>query len=167
SIINSNIASRLGQGSVSWINYADRLMEFPTALLGVALGTILLPRLSKAHVDADSTEYSAFLDWGLRVTFLLAAPSALALFFFSEPLTATLFNYGKFDAHTVTMLARALATYAFGLVGIIPITILAPGIYAKQHINTPSKIAVGLLVVTQLSNYAFVPIIGRAEPTLS
>ena len=106
-IINTNIASRLGQGAVSWINYADRLMEFPTALLGVALGTILLPSLSKAHVDADSHEYSALLDWGLRVTFLLAAPSALALFFFATPLTATLFNYGKFDAHTVTMVARA------------------------------------------------------------
>ncbi len=166
-IINTNIASRLGQGAVSWINYADRLMEFPTALLGVALGTILLPSLSKAHVDADSTEYSALLDWGLRVTFLLAAPSALALFFFAEPLTATLFNYGKFDAHTVTMVARALATYGIGLVGIILIKILAPGFYAKQDIKTPVKIAIGVLVVTQLSNYVFVPIIGHAGLTLS
>ncbi len=87
-IINTNIASRIGPGAVSWINYADRLMEFPTALLGVALGTILLPSLSKAHVDADPHEYSSLLDWGLRVTFLLAAPSAVALFFFAEPLTA-------------------------------------------------------------------------------
>jgi putative peptidoglycan lipid II flippase len=166
-IINTNIASRLGQGAVSWINYADRLMEFPTALLGVALGTILLPSLSKAHVDADSTEYSALLDWGLRVTFLLAAPSALALFFFAEPLTATLFNYGKFDAHTVVMVARALATYGIGLVGIILIKILAPGFYAKQDIKTPVKIAVGVLVVTQLSNYVFVPLIGHAGLTLS
>ena len=87
-IINTNIASRIGPGAVSWINYADRLMEFPTALLGVALGTILLPSLSKAHVDADPHEYSSLLDWGLRVTFLLAAPSAVALFFFAQPLTA-------------------------------------------------------------------------------
>lgn len=166
-IINTNIASRLGQGAVSWINYADRVMEFPTALLGVALGTILLPSLSKAHVDADATEYSALLDWGLRVTFLLAAPSALALFFFAAPLTATLFNYGKFDAHTVTMVARALATYGIGLVGIILIKILAPGFYAKQDIKTPVKIAVGVLVVTQLSNYVFVPMIGHAGLTLS
>ena len=161
-IINTNIASRLGQGAVSWINYADRLMEFPTALLGVALGTILLPSLSKAHVDADSHEYSALLDWGLRVTFLLAAPSALALFFFATPLTATLFNYGKFDAHTVTMVARALATYGIGLVGIILIKILAPGFYAKQDIKTPVKIAIGVLIVTQISNYVFVPLIGHA-----
>ncbi|WP_425122852.1 murein biosynthesis integral membrane protein MurJ [Burkholderia gladioli] len=166
-IINTNIASRLGQGAVSWINYADRLMEFPTALLGVALGTILLPSLSKAHVDADATEYSALLDWGLRVTFLLAAPSALGLLVFAEPLTATLFNYGKFDAHTVEMVARALAAYGIGLVGIILIKILAPGFYAKQDIKTPVKIAIVVLIVTQLSNYVFVPILGHAGLTLS
>ncbi len=166
-IINTNIASHLGQGAVSWINYADRLMEFPTALLGVALGTILLPNLSKAHVDADAAEYSALLDWGLRVTFLLAAPSALALFFFASPLTATLFNYGKFDAHTVVMVARALAAYGIGLVGIILIKILAPGFYAKQDIKTPVKIAIGVLVITQLSNYVLVPRLGHAALTLS
>lgn len=83
------------------------------------------------------------------------------------PLTATLFNYGKFDAHTVTMVARALATYGIGLVGIILIKILAPGFYAKQDIKTPVKIAVGVLVITQLSNYVFVPLIGHAGLTLS
>ncbi|MEA3116750.1 MAG: putative peptidoglycan lipid flippase [Paraburkholderia sp.] len=166
-IINTNIASRLGPGAVSWINYADRLMEFPTALLGVALGTILLPSLSKAHVDADSHEYSALLDWGLRVTFLLAAPSAVALFFFAVPLTATLFNYGRFDGHSVVMVARALAAYGVGLVGLILIKILAPGFYAKQDIKTPVKIGVGVLVATQVSNLAFVPIFAHAGLTLS
>ena len=116
-IINTNIASRIGPGAVSWINYADRLMEFPTALLGVALGTILLPSLSKAHVDADPRRIFALLDWGLRITFLLAAPSAVALFFFAEPLTATLFHYGKFDANSVVMVGRALAAYGIGLSG--------------------------------------------------
>ena len=166
-IINTNIASRLGAGAVSWINYADRLMEFPTALLGVALGTILLPSLSKAHVDADPHEYSALLDWGLRVTFLLAAPSAVALFFFAEPLTATLFHYGKFDANSVVMTARALAAYGVGLVGLILIKILAPGFYARQDIKTPVKIGVGVLVATQISNYIFVPIFSHAGLTLS
>ena len=166
-IINTNIASRIGPGAVSWINYADRLMEFPTALLGVALGTILLPSLSKAHVDADPHEYSSLLDWGLRVTFLLAAPSAIALFFFAEPLTATLFHYGKFDAHSVVMVGRALAAYGVGLIGLILIKILAPGFYAKQDIKTPVKIGVGVLVVTQLSNFVFVPIFAHAGLTLS
>lgn len=166
-IINTNIASRLGAGAVSWINFADRLMEFPTALLGVALGTILLPSLSKAHVDADPHEYSALLDWGLRVTFLLAAPSAIALFFFAEPLTATLFHYGKFDAHSVVMVGRALAAYGVGLIGLILIKILAPGFYARQDIKTPVKIGVAVLVATQISNYFFVPIFAHAGLTLS
>ncbi|GAB2903133.1 murein biosynthesis integral membrane protein MurJ [Paraburkholderia jirisanensis] len=166
-IINTNIASRIGPGAVSWINYADRLMEFPTALLGVALGTILLPSLSKAHVDADPLEYSALLDWGLRVTFLLAAPSAIALFFFAEPLTATLFHYGKFDGHSVVMVGRALAAYGVGLVGLILIKILAPGFYAKQDIKTPVKIGIGVLIFTQLCNYLFVPIFSHAGLTLS
>ncbi|MGF6876766.1 murein biosynthesis integral membrane protein MurJ [Paraburkholderia sp. MM5477-R1] len=166
-IINTNIASHIGPGAVSWINYADRLMEFPTALLGVALGTILLPSLSKAHVDADSHEYSSLLDWGLRVTFLLAAPSAIALFFFAQPLTAVLFNYGKFDGNAVVMVSRALAAYGVGLIGLILIKILAPGFYAKQDIKTPVKIGIGVLVVTQLSNYVFVPVFAHAGLTLS
>jgi putative peptidoglycan lipid II flippase len=166
-IINTNIASRIGPGAVSWINYADRLMEFPTALLGVALGTILLPSLSRAHVDADPHEYSSLLDWGLRVTFLLAAPSAIALFFFAEPLTAVLFHYGKFDAHSVVMVGRALSAYGVGLIGLILIKILAPGFYAKQDIKTPVKIGVGVLVVTQLCNLVFVPIFSHAGLTLS
>ncbi|KMZ13290.1 putative peptidoglycan lipid II flippase MurJ [Candidatus Burkholderia humilis] len=166
-IINTNIASHIGPGAVSWINYADRLMEFPTALLGAALGTILLPSLSKAHVDANHDEYSALLDWGLRITFLLAAPSAIALFFFAEPLTAAFFHYRKFDNHSVVMVGRALSAYGIGLIGLILIKILAPGFYAKQDIKTPVKIAVFVLVMTQVSNYVFVPIFSHAGLTLS
>jgi putative peptidoglycan lipid II flippase len=166
-IVNTNIASHLTPGSVSWLSYADRLMEFPTALLGVALGTILLPSLSKAHADADPHEYSALLDWGLRLTFLLAAPSAVALFFYAQPLTATLFNYGRFGAHDVSMVARALSAYGVGLVGLIVIKILAPGFYAKQDIKTPVKIAVVVLCVTQLCNYLFVPVFAHAGLSLS
>jgi putative peptidoglycan lipid II flippase len=166
-IINTNIASRLGPGAVSWINYSDRLMEFPTALLGAALGTILLPCLSKAHVDADPVEYSALLDWGLRITFLMAAPSGCALFFFAEPLTATLFHYGKFDAHSVVMVGRALSAYGVGLVGLILIKILTPGFYAKQDIKTPVIIGIIVLIAIQLSNLIFVPIFAHAGLTLS
>ncbi|MGE5622697.1 MAG: murein biosynthesis integral membrane protein MurJ, partial [Bacillota bacterium] len=124
-IINTNIASRLANGSVSWLSYADRLMELPTALLGVALGTILLPSLSKAHADNNTEEYSALLDWGLRLTFLLAMPAAVALATLSEPLTTTLFHYGKFDAQSVAMTGRALVAYGVGLIGLILVKILA------------------------------------------
>src|SRR6202790_572573 len=118
-LLNTNIASRIGPGAVSWINYSDRLMEFPTALLGVALGTILLPSLSKAHADGDPLEYSSLLDWGLRLTFLLAVPTAVALFVYAGPLTATLFNYGRFGAKDVLMVSHALTAYGVGLLGLI------------------------------------------------
>lgn len=166
-IINTNIASRLENGSVSWLSYADRLMEFPTALLGVALGTILLPSLSKAHATGNQTEYSALLDWGLRLTFLIALPSAVGLATLSEPLTTTLFHYGKFDTQSVVMTGRALVAYGVGLIGLILVKILAPGFYAKQDIRTPVKIAVGVLIATQLMNLLFVPWIAHAGLALS
>ena len=166
-IINTNIASRLENGSVSWLSYADRLMEFPTALLGVALGTILLPSLSKAHAEGDHTEYASLLDWGLRLTFLLALPSAVGLLTLSEPLTTTLFHYGKFDSQAVTMTGQALIAYGVGLIGLIVVKILAPGFYAKQDIRTPVKIGIGVLIATQLMNLLFVPWIAHAGLALS
>lgn len=166
-IINTNIASHLQNGSVSWLNYADRLMEFPTALLGVALGTILLPSLSKANADANMTEYSALLDWGLRLTFLLAMPAAVLLVTLPVPFTTTLFHYGKFDLQAVEMTARALIAYGVGLLGLILVKILAPGFYARQDIKTPVRIAIVVLVATQLMNLAFVPWIGHAGLALS
>jgi putative peptidoglycan lipid II flippase len=152
---------------VSWLSYADRLMELPTGLLGVALGTILLPSLSKAHANGDTAEYSSLLDWGLRLTFLLAMPAAVALMILSEPLTTTLFHYGKFDAVSVTMTARALVAYGVGLMGLILVKILAPGFYAKQDIATPVKIGIGVLIATQLMNLLFVPWIAHAGLALS
>jgi putative peptidoglycan lipid II flippase len=166
-LINTNIASRLGAGSVSVLQYADRLMEFPTGMLGVALGTVLLPSLSKANADGDPVEYSALLDWGLRLTFLLALPAAVGLAALAGPLIATLFNYGAFNAHAVTAATAPLMAYAAGLLGIILVKILAPAFYARQDIRTPVKIAVGVLVATQLMNMAFVPVLGVAGLALS
>lgn len=166
-MINTNIASRLEHGSVSWLSYGDRLMEFPTALLGVALGTILLPSLSKANANADHGEYSSLLDWGLRLTFLLALPSAVGLATLSIPLTATLFHHGKFDAISVAMTSRVLIAYGVGLIGLIVVKILAPGFYAKQDIKTPVKIAFAVLIMTQLLNSVFVPIFAVAGLALS
>ncbi|GGC85853.1 murein biosynthesis integral membrane protein MurJ [Undibacterium terreum] len=166
-LINSNLASRLQEGSISWLGYADRLMEFPTALLGVALGTILLPSLSKANADGDHAEYSALLDWGLRLTFLLAMPSAVGLATLSEPLTASLFHYHQFSADAVHKTATALIAYGAGLIGLIVVKILAPGFYAKQDIKTPVMIAVGVMLATQMMNYLFVPKLAHAGLALS
>jgi putative peptidoglycan lipid II flippase len=166
-MINTNIASRLDQSSVSWLSYADRLMEFPSALLGVALGTILLPSLSKAHADGDSDEYSSLLDWGLRLTFILALPAAVLMLTVSTPMTTVLFHYGKFNAHDVDMTGNALIAYGVGLIGLILVRILAPGFYAKQNIKTPVKIAIGVLIATQLMNLLFVPLIDHAGLALA
>lgn len=151
-IINTIFASFLISGSVSWMYYADRLMEFPTGLLGVALGTILLPSLAKTYSNDDTAEYSRLLDWGLRLALLLAIPSAVALALIAEPLTVAMFQYGKFTAHDAAMTQQALSAYAVGLVGLILIKILAPGFYARQNIKTPVKIALFTLAVTQLFN---------------
>ena len=166
-MINTSIASRLAEGSISWLSYADRLMEFPTAMLGVALGTILLPSLSKANVDGDKTEYSALLDWGLRLTFLLALPAAVGMATLATPLIATLFHYGKFTAESVTMSTQPLVAYSLGLIGIILVKTLAPAFYARQDIRTPVKIALGVLIATQLMNLLFVPYIAVAGLALS
>lgn len=154
-LINTIFASFLETGSVSWLYYADRLMEFPTGVLGVALGTILLPSLSRAHAQKTPEEYSRLLDWGLRLTLLLALPAALALAILAIPLTATLFHHGQFGAHDVRMSSQALTAYSVGLAGLILVKVLAPGFYARQNIKTPVKIGMLTLFATQLMNLAF------------
>jgi putative peptidoglycan lipid II flippase len=154
-LINGIFASFLVTGSVSWLYYADRLMEFPTGVLGVALGTILLPSLSRSFAEKTGEEYSRLLDWGLRLTLLLALPAALGLAILSVPLIATLFHHGAFDAHDVEMTSRALIAYSIGLVGLILVKVLAPGFYARQNITTPVKIGVLTLAATQVMNLAF------------
>ncbi|MDR0208985.1 MAG: murein biosynthesis integral membrane protein MurJ [Pseudomonas putida] len=155
-IINTIFASFLVAGSVSWMYYADRLMELPSGVLGVALGTILLPTLAKTYANRDRHEYSRILDWGLRLCFLLVLPCTLALGILAEPLTVALFQYGKFTAFDAAMTQRALIAYSVGLLALILVKVLAPGFYAQQNIRTPVKIAIFTLVCTQLLNLALI-----------
>ncbi len=200
-LINTIIASFLVSGSVSWLYYADRLMEFPAGMLGVALGTILLPSLSKAAAagagaipagqtgqnaagekavleavhkaantaarEAGNNEFSQLLDWGLRLTFLLALPAALGLAMLATPLVSTLYHYGAFAAHDVEQTRVALVAYAAGLIGLILVKVLAPGFYARGDIRTPVKIAVFTLVLTQAMNLAFVGMLQHAGLALA
>ena len=166
-LINTQIASRLGAGSVSWLTYADRLMEFPTAMLGVALGVVLLPQLSAARASGDGARYSGLLDWGLRWVVLLAVPCAVALLTFGRPLVAVLYHYGAFRTVDVQQTTLALMGYGIGLLGLISIKVLAPGFYASQDIRTPVRIAVVVLVCTQLFNLLFVPFLAHAGLALS
>jgi putative peptidoglycan lipid II flippase len=166
-LINTQIASHQETGAVSWLTYADRLMEFPTALLGVALGVVLLPQLSAARGRGDDVAYSGMLDWGLRLVLLLTLPCALALLIFPQALVAVLYHYGAFSSKDVAATVLALRGYGVGLLGIVAIKVLAPAFYARQDIRTPVKIAVGVLVVTQLLNVLLVPWLGHAGLALS
>lgn len=166
-LINTQIASHLTPGSVSWLSYADRLMEFPVALLGVALGVVLMPQLAAAKAANDADHYSAMLDWGLRLVVLLAVPCALALLTFATPLVAVLYHYGAFSARDVQMTALALMGWGAGLVGVVAIKVLAPGYYASQDIRTPVRIAIVVLIFTQLLNLVLVPRLQHAALALS
>ena len=166
-LINTQIASHLTPGSVSWVNFADRLMEFPIAMLGVALGVVLMPQLSAAKASGDMLRYSAMLDWGLRLVLILAWPCAVALLVFAQPLVAVLYHYGAFTAHDVTQTTAALTGYGVGLLGLVAIKVLAPGFFAQQDTRTPVRIAIMVLVFTQVMNFLLVPYLAHAALTLS
>jgi len=166
-LINTQIASHVAVGAVSWLFYADRLMEFPTALLGVALGVVLLPQLSGLQARDDAQAYSDVLDWGLRLVVVLALPCAVALIVFPQPMIAVIYHYGAFTANDVQKTVAALMGYGVGLMGLVSVKVLAPGFYAMQNIRTPVKIAVMVLVFTQAMNLVFVPLFSHAGLALS
>ena len=166
-VINTQLAILVGEGAASWLTYADRLMEFPTALLGVALGVVLTPQLAAAQAKGETQAYSALLDWGLRMVLLLALPCAVALLVFAQPLTAVLYHRGAFGAADVAQTAQSVMGWGVGLLGLIAVKVLAPGFYARQDTGTPARIAVAVLVLTQGFNLIFVPWIGVAGLALS
>jgi len=166
-LINTQIASHLKPGSVSWITYADRLMEFPTALLGVAMGVVLMPQLASARASGDAARYSGMLDWGLRLVVVTALPCAVALLVFPTPLVAVLYHYGAMTDFDVQQVTYALMGWGAGLVGIVAIKVLAPGYYASQDTKTPVRIAIGVLVLTQILNVFLVPVFAHAALTLT
>ncbi|UVK77975.1 MAG: putative lipid II flippase MurJ [Sodalis sp. Fse] len=155
-IINTMFASFLVSGSVSWVYYADRLMEFPSGVLGVALSTILLPSLSRSFSSGNYDEYSRLMDWGLRLCFMLALPSSVALGILAKPFTIALFQYGNFSAFDALMTQRALVAYSVGLMGLILVKVLTPGFYSSQDIRTPVRAAIITLIMTQLMNLIFI-----------
>ena len=155
-MINSQIASHLGTGAVSTLVYADRLMELPTALLGVALSVVLTPQLSAAQARGDAAGYSGLLDWGLRLVLLLALPCAVALLVFGQPMVAVLFHRGAFDEQAVAMTTLAVMGYGAGVIGLVGVKVAAPAYYAQQDMVTPMRVAIVALVFTQLLNAALI-----------
>ena len=166
-IVNTIFASFLTSGSISWLYYADRLMEFPSGILGVSLGTILLPSLSKSFSNKNSEEYSSLMDWGLRLCFLLALPSAVAIGILAGPLTKVLFECDKFTALDALMTQHALIAYSVGLIGFILIKVLIPGFYSCQDLKTPIQIAIITLIITQIMNLLFIGPLKHAGLSLS
>lgn len=166
-IINTIFASFMISGSVSWMYYADRLMEFPSGVLGVSLGTILLPSLSNSFLSGNHYEYSRIMDWGLRICFVLALPSSIALAILAKPLTFSLFQYGKFSAFDALMTQHALVAYSVGLVGLILVKVLVSGFYSRQDIKTPLRIAILTIIITQLMNLIFIGPLKHAGLSLS
>ncbi|MEW6765948.1 MAG: murein biosynthesis integral membrane protein MurJ, partial [Pseudomonadota bacterium] len=150
-LLDTVLASFLVAGSVSWLYYSDRLVEFPLGMFGVALATVILPKLSSEHSRASSQDFNQTLDWGLRLTMLLALPATAGLVLLAGPLIASLFQYGEFTAHDTQMAQLSLIAYSLGLPGFLLIKVLAPGFYARQDTTTPVKIGVRAV----LANLAF------------
>jgi len=131
------------------------------------VGTVLLPGLSRASVDGRGEDYSRLLEWGLRLSCLIALPAAIGLGVLAEPIVSVLYEGQRFSARDTAQTALALVGYAVGLLGLITVKILAPGFYAKGDIRTPVKIAIGVLIATQLGNLALVPWLAHAGLALS
>jgi putative peptidoglycan lipid II flippase len=155
-LLDTLIASFLTTGSISWLYYSDRLVEFPLGVFGIALATVILPSLSKRHANKQPAAFSAALDWGMRWVVLIGLPASLALLLLAEPLLATLFQYDEFTDHDVVMAARSLMAYSVGLMGFISVKILVPGFTARQDMRTPVRIGMVAIFANMLFNIILV-----------
>lgn len=152
-MISTIFASYLVAGSVSWLYYADRLMQFPLGIFGVALATVTLPYLSRKHAAQDNHSYGMILDWAIKVSLLVALPAAIALWLLSTPILTALFQYREFTAHDVAQSAAALNMYTIGLVAFILQKLFAVSCYAKQDMKGPVTIATFTLVFNLILSY--------------
>ena len=151
-LLDSFMASFLEPGSISWLYYSDRLVEFPLGILGVALATVILPKLSRDEADANAESFSRALDWGLRWVLLLGLPATVGLVSLAEPVLFALFQYGEFTATDVGLAGRSLMAYASGLVGFMLIKVLVTGFSARKDLATPVRLGVYALIANMLLN---------------
>ena len=149
-LVNTILASFLVTGSVSWLYYSDRLMEFPLGVFGVALATVILPTLSRQVAKKEEESYQETLDWALRLVFLICLPAAAALAILAFPLMVSLFQYGAFSDEDAGMASRALVAFSIGLIGFVTVKVLAPGFYARKDTHTPVLIGAIAMAVNAL-----------------
>nr|VFJ48073.1 MAG: putative peptidoglycan lipid II flippase [Candidatus Kentron sp. FW]VFJ71392.1 MAG: putative peptidoglycan lipid II flippase [Candidatus Kentron sp. FW] len=155
-LFDTLIASFLVTGSVSWLYYSDRLVEFPLGVFGIALATVILPNLSRHHIHGSADRFSETLDWALRIVLLIALPAATGLAVLAGPMLTTLFQYGQLGEYDIRMASLSLMAYALGLIGFVAIKVLAPGFYARQDTRTPVRIAVIAMLANMVLNLILV-----------
>jgi len=155
-LLDTVIASFLTAGSVSWLYYSDRLVEFPLGVFGIALATVILPSLSSRHAENSPERFSMTLDWALRWGMLIAIPATAGLFMLAAPMIVTLFQYGAFNANAVEMTSLSLMAYSLGLMGFILVKVLVPGFFARQDTKTPVRIGIIAMVSNMILNLIFV-----------
>lgn len=155
-LVGTVFASLLVAEAQSWLYYSDRLTELPLGLFGVAIGTVILPQLSRHHADADTAGYSKSLDWGLRMVLLVGMPAALGLALLAEPLTASLFRHGKFTAYDTRMVGYSLTAMSVGIPAFMLSKVLLPAFYARQDTRTPMRVAVVTVIANALLTIALV-----------
>lgn len=158
-LLGTFVAYYLIDGSQTWLGYSDRLFEFPLGIFGVALGTVILPSLSRHHVNTDRAAFSRALDWGLRTTLLISIPAMLGLVFLAKPIISTLFLHGRFTAHDVNMVALSLSAISLGLPAFALVKILAPAFYARQDTKTPVRAGIVAMLANMTLNLVFVGIL--------
>nr|WP_079253917.1 murein biosynthesis integral membrane protein MurJ [Endozoicomonas arenosclerae] len=155
-LLDTVLASFLETGSVSWLYYSDRLSELPLGVFGIAIATVILPSLSRKHAEDSGDQFSKTLDWAIRLVLLIGVPAGIALFILSEPLLATLFDYGEMQNRDVIMAGMSLRAYSLGLIAFMMIKVLAPGYFARQDTKTPVKIAIIAMVANMVLNLMLV-----------
>ncbi len=166
-LVDTIMASFLVTGSVSWLYYSDRLMEFPVGVFGLALSTVILPTLSKKAAKKEWDSYNHTLDWAVRWVFLIGAPATVGMIVLSAPILSTLFHYGEFDQHDLVMTQYSLNAYAFGLIAFVLAKVLASGFYARQDTKTPVKIAVICMLTNIGLNLILISFLQHAGLALS
>lgn len=155
-VLDTMIATFLIPGSVTWLYFADRLMEFPLGVFSIALATVILPALSANHASKSMAQFSATIDWAMRLVVVLATPAAVGMLCFAGPMTAMILGYGEFDSESVQRTSYALMAYSWGLVAFSLVKVLVPGYYARQNTRRPVRIAVTALAITTALNVLLV-----------
>lgn len=166
-MVDTLIASFLVSGSISWLYYSDRMMEFPLGVFGIALATVILPQLSDKHARGDSVAYSATLDWGLRWVCLITLPALAGLAVLAAPIMVTLFQYGEFTANDAIMAARSLMAFALGLPAFVLIKILTSAFFSRQNTRTPVKAGVAAMLTNIVLNLALVGLLAHVGLALA